>query len=102
MSEEVPDAQDAHEDDEIIGVAFRRSLAVIAGVGAVVGVIAAMGGDEPEPLAFGAINLRQLYEGRRDMQSQQVQLLTDDGEVTTLTVSTSVVATLERVMQPRR
>ena len=49
MSEEVPGAQDAHEDDEIIGVAFRRSLAVIAGVGAVVGVIAAMGGDEPEP-----------------------------------------------------
>lgn len=43
------DAQDAHEDDEIIGVAFRRSLAVIAGVGAVVGIIAAMGGDEPEP-----------------------------------------------------
>ncbi|MEC7233400.1 MAG: VCBS repeat-containing protein, partial [Planctomycetota bacterium] len=45
----MPGAQDAHDDDEIIGVAFRRSLAVIAGVGAVVGVIAAMGGDEPEP-----------------------------------------------------
>lgn len=45
----MPGAQDAHEDDEIIGVAFRRSLAVIAGVGAVVGIIAAMGGDEPEP-----------------------------------------------------
>jgi hypothetical protein len=60
------------------------------------------GGEDPEQLAFGTINLRTLWEGRRDMSHQQVQLVTDDGEVTTLTVSTSVMATLERVMQPRR
>ena len=60
------------------------------------------GGEEPEQLAFGAINLRQLWEGRRDLASQVVQLVTDDGEVTTLTVSTAVMPTLERVMQPRR
>jgi hypothetical protein len=60
------------------------------------------GGDEPEQLAFGAINLRDLWEGRRDLASQQVQLITDDGEVTKLMVSTSILPTLERVMQPRR
>lgn len=60
------------------------------------------GGDEPEQLAFGAINLRQLWESRRDLASQRVELLTDDGEVTTVVISTSAIPALERVMQPRR
>ena len=63
---------------------------------------ASSGGDEPEQLAFGAINLRQLWEGRRDLQSQRIELLTDQGEVTTVTLSTSVIPAIERALQPRR
>ena len=60
------------------------------------------GGEEPEQLAFGTINLRELWNSKRDLQSAQVELLTDDGESTMLTLSTSVMATLERVMAPAR
>ena len=60
------------------------------------------GGEEPEQLAFGRISLRDLFDQRREMQGQRVELLTDDGEVTTLVISTSVLATLERVMPPAR
>lgn len=51
MSEQPRGADDAHADDEIIGVAFRRSLAVILGLGAA-GALAAVllrsGPEEPE------------------------------------------------------
>ena len=65
-------------------------------------VMSSGGGEEPEQLAFGRISLRDLFDQRREMQGQRVELLTDDGEVTTLVISTSVLATLERVMPPAR
>ena len=43
-----------------------------------------------------------LWGGRRDMQSRQVVLLDDYQERSTLTLSTSVIRTLERVMPPPR
>ena len=59
------------------------------------------GGDEPEQLAAGVINLRQLWEGRRELTSHRVQLRDDEQEVTTLTISTSIMRALERVMSRR-
>lgn len=57
------------------------------------------GGDEGEPVAFGAINLRQLWQSRRDYSSQPIELLDDDSnEVTSLIVSTSIIPTLTRIM----
>ena len=60
------------------------------------------GGREPDTLATGALNLRALWEGGREMGSAPVQLVDDYQEVTTVTVTTTLLRALERVMPPSR
>ena len=56
-------------------------------------------GDEGEPVAFGRVNLRSLWEGKTDLSAEPVELIDDQTqEVSTLIVSTAAMPTLQRIM----
>ena len=101
---EVPILEGSREQQELLRcmqVGDRSAADVVISV-AWYDMSASGGGDEPEVIASGTINLRDLWGGKRDMQSRQVALLDDYQEKSMLTLSTSVIRTLERVMPPPR
>ena len=60
---------------------------------------AASSSGDGEPVAFGSVSMRGMWDSRRDLASQVVKLIDDDTqEETKLVISTSVIPVLTRIM----